>query len=115
MIVTVAFLTCVILKQCRDEVALRRLADSSKMWSTLKKIAEAELADSTSKAADFVTLRFLSLAPRVARLNQAVHVGLVAGSSAKADADIAGGLTDAADSAVDAQHLPQSRGKHALR
>ena len=68
----------------RDEVALRRMTDSTKMWSTLKKIAEAELADSNNQAADSVTLRFLSLAPRVARLNHAVQVGLGGGSSAEA-------------------------------
>ena len=54
------------------------------MWSTLKKIAEAELADSNNQAADSVTLRFLSLAPRVARLNHAVRVGLGGDSSAEA-------------------------------
>ena len=60
------------------------MTDSTKMWSTLKKIAEAELADSNNQAADSVTLRFLSLAPRVARLNHAVRVGLGGGSSAEA-------------------------------
>ena len=47
------------------------------MWSTLQKIAEAELADSTNQAADSITLRFLSLAPRIARLNEAVRHGLM--------------------------------------
>ena len=98
--------------QSRDEAALRRLADSSKMWSTLKKIAEAELADSTSKAADSVTLRFLSLAPRVSRLNQAVRVGLVASSSAEAETD---GAEGAADSAVDAHNVPRVCANRASR
>lgn len=54
------------------------------MWSTLRKIAEAELADSTSQAADSVTLRFLSLVPRVERLNDAVRFGLASGRSGEA-------------------------------
>ncbi|DBA68383.1 TPA: hypothetical protein ACH3X2_013687 [Trebouxia sp. C0005] len=68
----------------RDEVVLQRLSDSTKMWTTLKKIAEAELADSTNQPQDSVTRRFLSLAPRVARLNDAVRLGLMSGSCGEA-------------------------------
>ncbi len=70
------------------------------MWSTLKKIAEAELADSTNQAADSVTVRFLSLAPRVARLNHAVRIGLTSSDPgegiAEADraAEVAAGEED---------------------
>ena len=60
------------------------------MWGTLKKMAQAELAHKSNQATDSVTLRFLSLAPRVARLNKAVHDGLVASGCAEADADGAG-------------------------
>lgn len=56
------------------------------MWATLKGIAQAELTDSSNQAAGSVTLRFLSLAPRIAHLNQAVHNGLVASGCAEADA-----------------------------
>ena len=79
---------------CRDGAALRRLADSAKMWRMLKKIAEAELSESANHATDSVNLCFLSLAPRVARLNEAVHVGLM--NSRFADS------VDAHDSAEDA-------------
>ena len=78
---------------CRDQVALNRLNDSTKMWGTLKQIAQAELAHSSNQAPDSVTLRFLSLAPRVARLNKAVHDGLAASGYAAADAEGAG-MTD---------------------
>ncbi|KAL0048855.1 hypothetical protein WJX82_001004 [Trebouxia sp. C0006] len=71
----------------RDQVALQRLSDSTKMWTTLKKIAEAELADSTNQAQDSVTRRFLSLAPRVARLIDAVRLGLMSGSCGEAAAE----------------------------
>ena len=84
---------------CRDEVALHRLKDSTKMWSTLKKIAQAELADSSSQATDSVTLRFLSLAPRIARLNTAVRVGLLASSCAEASAEGAGAADSSASHA----------------
>lgn len=67
------------------------------MWGTLKKIAQAELAPSSNQATDSVTLRFLSLAPRVARLNKAVHDGLVASGCAEADAEGAG-MTDGSTS-----------------
>lgn len=56
------------------------------MWDTLKKIAQAELADNADQAMDSVTLRFLSLAPRIACLNKAVRIGLMTSSSAEADA-----------------------------
>lgn len=69
---------------------MQRVTDSTKMWSTLRKIAEAELADSTSQAADSVTLRFLSLAPRVERLNDAVRFGLSSGRSGEAAGEAAG-------------------------
>ncbi len=72
---------------CRDQVALQRLSDSFKMWTTLKKLAEAELADSTNQAQDSVTQRFLNLAPRVARLNDAVRFGLSSGSCGEAAAE----------------------------
>ncbi len=82
---------------CRDEVALQRLSDSTKMWNTLKKIAEAELADSTNQSQDSVTRRFLSLAPRVARLNDAVRLGLMSGSCGEAAAEADGAAEAAAD------------------
>ena len=63
------------------------------MWGTLKRIAQAELSHSSNQAPDSVTLRFLSLAPRIARLNKAVYDGLVASSCAAADAPSAG-VTD---------------------
>ena len=63
------------------------------MWDTLKKIAQAELAPNTNQATNSVMLCFLSLAPRVARLNKAVHDGLVASSCVEADAEGAG-MTD---------------------
>lgn len=83
----------------RDEVALQRLSYSTKMWTTLKKIAEAELADSTNQAQDSVTRRFLSLAPRVARLNDVVRLGLMSGSCGEAD----GAAEAAAEAAADEQ------------
>jgi len=82
---------------CRDEVTLQRLSDSLKMWTTLKKIAEAEVADSTNQAQDSVTRRFLSLAPRVARLNEAVRLGLMSGSCGEAAAEADGAAEAAAD------------------
>lgn len=71
---------------CRDAVALHRLEDSTKMWRTLNKIAQAELADNSHQAMDCVTLRFMSPAPRIACLNKAVHTGLTTSSPAEADA-----------------------------
>lgn len=56
------------------------------MWTTLKRIAQAEVANSSNQATGSVTLCFLSLAPRIAHLNQAVHNGLVASGCAEADA-----------------------------
>lgn len=62
------------------------------MWSTLKRIAQAELGDNPNpnQAADLVTLRFLSLAPRIACLNKAVRIGLTASGSAGAAGSTAG-------------------------
>ena len=85
------------------------------MWSTLKKIVEAELADSTSQAADSVTLRFLSLAPRVARLNQAVRAGLEASSSAEADTDTDVLANAVAGTAADCTAGARSSGNRKLR
>jgi len=97
-------------------VALQRLSDSTKMWTTLKKIAEAELADSTNQAQDSVTRRFLSLAPRVARLNDAVRLGLMSGSCGEAAAKGDAAAEAAADEqdtemggdARSSESLPQS-------
>ena len=84
------------------------------MWSTLRKIAEAELADSTDQAAHSVTLRFLSLAPRVERLNEAVRFGLASGRSGEAAAEAAGaaevtaGEQSGEPGDVDASEVPKS-------
>ena len=92
-------------------MALQRLSDSTKMWTTLKKIAEAELANSTNQAQDSVTRRFLSLAPRVARLNDAVCLGLMSGScgeaAAKGDAAADEQDTEMGGDARSSESLPQ--------
>ena len=87
---------------------MRRLADSAKMWTTLQKIAEAELADSSSHAADSIALRFLSLAPRVARLNQAVRCGLTLSVDSSTGAKTPG-AGEAAESSSAAPSASQSR------
>ena len=94
---------------------MRRLADSAKMWTTLQKIAEAELADSSNQAADSITLRFLSLAPRVARLNQAVRCGLTlsvdgpTGANAPGAAEAADGSSSAGPSASQSRSAGSER------
>ena len=46
------------------------------MWAMLKQIAQQECLEGSGPAPDSVTLRFLSLAPRVASLNAAVKAAL---------------------------------------